>query len=215
MIESQSHGFLFEQWVRNTFFESYSGAYTQEWDIPAEFNCSDAIPSEFRGLPVSVKTARYGSPVGLGDALRQRRIDVPFVMVVGFWEARENDEKWFLEIGVVKFTSNCWAVLWGDLELAHLEKFDAQIKNRELHYSDARELARNWNKQTGRVLTNGIVINPKIDSKTQRRIQCSIPFNVFWECVGTSPERESRTALFGQSFPNPLRNAPPRTFTRN
>ena len=34
--EVQRHGLVFEQWVRDTFFEGYQPpGYTQRWDIPA------------------------------------------------------------------------------------------------------------------------------------------------------------------------------------
>jgi len=75
MIEVQSHGFQFEKWVKDSFFGDYAGEHTQKGDVPAERNTSDAVPAGFRGLPVSIKTVRYRSPIALGDAMRQREID--------------------------------------------------------------------------------------------------------------------------------------------
>ena len=213
MIEVQNHGFQFEKWVKEAFFGGYSGEYTQKWDVPAEQNEGDAVPEDFRGLPVSIKTARYGSPIGLGDAIRQREINVPFVMVAGFWEQKTASEKWFEDIGVAKFTEESWGTLWGGLDLSALHKIDEQVKNPDLHYSEARKLAREWKGETAKVSKSQIVINPKIDSKSQRRIQCSLPFAVFWNSIGRPAHRENFPTLFGREFPNPI-NSPSRTFSR-
>ena len=208
MIEVQNHGFKFEKWAKETFFSGYSGKYTQKWDIPAEHNKDGGIPSGLRGLPVSVKTAKYGSPIGLGDAIRQRDLSVSFVMIVGFWTQRTASEKRFEDIGVVKFTTKNWSQLWGDLNIDSIQDINTKIKNVNLHYSEARELAQDWKKNIAAVSGSKIVINPKIDSKSQRRIQCSLPFAVFWDHVGRPAHRVDFPDLFGQKFPNPITSSP-------
>ena len=204
MIEVQSHGFQFEQWVKDTFFGGYEGGYTQEWDIPAEYNNDGGVPSDLHGLPVSVKTAKYGSPVGLGDAVRQRGVNSPFVMIVGFWEQRESRQKWIVDIGVVKFTAKNWGRLWNNLNIKHLQEIDSRIKDRNLHYLCARRLAQMWKKKMLGSYNSEIVINPKIDSKTQRRIQCSLPFKTFWRKAGRDAHKTNSPELFGQTCPNPV-----------
>ena len=63
--EVQQHGFVFEKWVRDTFFGGYRPAdYTQKWDIPKEANKNHG------GVPVNPKAIKYAAPVDLGDALR-------------------------------------------------------------------------------------------------------------------------------------------------
>jgi hypothetical protein len=69
MVEVQKHGFTFEKWVRDTLFRGYEGSYMQKWDVPPDQNKHPAIDSSHRALPVSIKTAGFGSPIGLGDAL--------------------------------------------------------------------------------------------------------------------------------------------------
>lgn len=108
MVEVQSHGFSFERWVKDTFFGGYSGNYMQKWDIPASENKETEVPTEWKGFPVSIKTAKWGSPIGLGDAIRQRNINESFVMIAGFWRQRTPQEKWFEEIGIVKFHPEYW-----------------------------------------------------------------------------------------------------------
>ena len=33
MTEVQNHGFIFEDWVKNTFFNGYKGGYSDKWDV--------------------------------------------------------------------------------------------------------------------------------------------------------------------------------------
>ena len=181
----------------------------QKWDIPAWQSKKEEVPTEWRSFPVSIKTAKWGSSIGLGDAIRQRNINESFVMITGFWRQRTPQEKWFEEIGVVKFHPEFWNSLWGAISLATLRELDSKIKDLSLHYSDARKVAKQWKSQ---LVKSGskIVINPKIDSKKQRRIQCSLPFPIFWEAAGRKPAKHDSPILFGKNFPNPVRSRPRR-----
>jgi len=214
MVEVQYHGFTFEKWVRDTFFDNYEGNYMQKWDIPPDKNTQLCIPYDYRNIPVSVKTAKYGSPIGLGDVRRQRSINVPFLMIVGFWKQRTHSEKWFEEIGVALFTVPVWDVLWGALTIEEISEIDSRIKDSTLPYTMARQAAQAW--KSNRVSNAGgeIVINPKIDSKSQRRIQCSIPFSSFWRVAGRVPLPTDSPSLFGVTFENPVISGS-RTFNRD
>lgn len=206
MVEVQAHGFSFEKWVRDHFFGGYKGNYMQKWDVPSDHNTYDAVPSDLRNLNVSIKTAKFSSPIGLGDVLRQRQINEPFVMIVGFWKQVTATEKQIVDIGVVQFTPNAWLGLWGDLTLAELQQIDVVIKNQRLPYREARARAREW-KLRASVSTSILVINPKIDSGTQRRIQCSLPYSTFWRFVGRNANSHDCPELWGHVFPNPIRSA--------
>jgi hypothetical protein len=206
MVEVQAHGFNFEKWVRDHFFSGHQGAYMQKWDVHLEHNIHEAVPVRYQKLPVSIKTAKLGSPIGLGDVLRQRQIDHNFLMIVGFWEQRSITEKWIVEIGCVLFDSSLWQGLWGQLSLAEIQQIDAVVKNQAEHYSTVRAKAQQW-KAMPAVKTSTLVINPKIDSKTQRRIQCSLPYSVFWKFAGRSPEPQDWPELWGHVFPNPIKSS--------
>lgn len=214
MVEVQFHGFTFEKWVRDTFFDGYEGNYMQKWDIPPDKNSHLCIPSEYRNIPVSVKTAKYGSPIGLGDVRRQRSIDTPFMMIVGFWKQRTPSEKWFEEIGVALFTVPVWGGLWGSLTIEDISAIDSRIKDLTLPYATARQAAQAWKSSRVSQAGSEIVINPKIDSKSQRRIQCSIPFNTFWRVAGRAPIQKDSPSLFGITFENPVISGS-RTFNRD
>lgn len=204
MVEVQSHGFSFEKWVRDAFFDGYRGSYMQKWDVPPDRNVHPSIPERWRNLPVSIKTKKYGCAVELGDVLRQRQIDHPFLMIVGFWRQRTPEEKWIEEIGVAYFSIQAWVNLWGQLSLERLREIDAVVKDLSQHYTVVRDRAKQWKKNTPAVATSAIVVNPKIDSVVQRRIQCSLPFQRFWLQVERTPVPSDTPTLFGISFPNPI-----------
>lgn len=213
MVEVQAHGFSFEKWVRENLFAGYVGSYMQKWDVPVEANISPEIPAAFRHLPVSIKTTKYGCPINLGDILRQRRINTDFLMIAGFWCQRTPTEKWFEEIGVARFTVASWNDLWGQLTVAQLQNIDAEVKDLSVPCELAKQHAKQWKRSTPEVATSRLIVNPKIDSKTQRRIQCSLPFKAFWEQVSGTPTRRDAPQLFGHVFPNPIISAP-RQFNR-
>lgn len=210
MVEVQAHGFSFEKWVRDHFFSGYTGNYMQKWDVPPEHNIHPSVPEPLRRLPVSIKTAKLGSPIGLGDVLRQCEIDHDFLLIVGFWEQRTKTEKWIVDIGCASFISADWRKLWGQLSLADISSIDVVVKNMTDHYSIVRQKARLW-KSGLIVKSSTIVINPKIDSKTQRRIQCSLPYKTFWKATGREPQKCDEPELWGHVFPNPIKSSA-RTF---
>ncbi|HYD83415.1 MAG TPA: hypothetical protein VEA63_05170, partial [Opitutus sp.] len=77
--EVQHHGLIFERWICDTFFDGYRPShYTQQWDIPASINRAHG------DVPVNPKAAKYGTPVDLGDALRQFDIAEPFILAIGY-----------------------------------------------------------------------------------------------------------------------------------
>ncbi len=206
--EVQEHGLVFEQWVRDTFFGGYRPkSYTQKWDVPA------AINTRFGGVPVNPKAAKLGTPVDLGDALRQFRIEEPFILVVGFWR-QEGDAKRFVNIVSPRIDPPAWRKLWGPVTLEDLERLDAVIKDRSLTPAEARAAARKI-KNAPPFTQATIVLNPKIDSATQRRLQCSLRFeDVFRHLVpGGNPEPQETPALWGVPFPSAVASKP-RTFAK-
>ena len=167
--EVQNHGVVFEQWIRDTFFESYKPeSYTQKWDIPAKAN------KKFGGIAVNPKATKYKGAVDMGDALRQFDIDEPFWLVIGYWQ-QEGENKRFVNVVAQRIEPADWRKLWGDLDRADLERLDAVIKATP-DYKEARVLAQAI-KREPKFKTSIITLNPKIDSKSQRRLQCSLSWS--------------------------------------
>lgn len=203
MSEVQRHGFDFENWVKETFFAEFNAVYTQKWDVPGEANFLAKIPKDFHHLPVSIKTCKFGSPIGFGDALRQYDNNEDFLLVVGFWN-QDGDYKNFVAVEGVKILTNDWRNLFAPLDKTDLTLLDSTIKNIGLHYSEARKTAKEL-KNSDVFKQTKIILNPKIDSKTQRRLQCSLPFNIFWQdFVGKVPYQNIDCELFGEKVPNPF-----------
>ena len=194
--ERQHHGVVFEQWVRDTFFDGYQpSGYTQKWDIPANVN------TRYGGIPANPKATRYKSPVDLGDALRQFDVNEPFWLIIGYWDGSEGARK-MVNITAVRVEPAVWRKLWGGLTRADLEKLDAVIKDRTLTYEEARRRAQEIKRQPP-FAEAAITLNPKIDSKTQRRLQCSLSFPEVFRLL--APEADSQAqekpALWGVPWP--------------
>jgi hypothetical protein len=194
--ERQHHGVVFEQWVRDTFFDGYRPkTYTQKWDIPAAAN------RRFGGIPVNPKTARYRGPVDLGDALRQFDINEPFWLVIGYWEDGDGGRK-IVAIAAVRVEPAAWRKLWGGITRADLEKLDAVIKDRSLSPEQARVRAQAV-KNRPPFTEATITLNPKIDGKTQRRLQCSLSFAGVCRLLApkTPPKPQRSPTLWGVPWP--------------
>ena len=197
--EVQLHGLVFEKWVRDTFFDGYKPAsYTQRWDIPATEN------KKHGGIPVNPKAVKYGTPIDLGDALRQYEIDEPFMLVAGFWQ-QDGDMKRLVNIAAPVVTPELWRRLWGPVTYADLLRLDALIKDQGPSVEELRKLALKM-KNSPPFSEAIIQVNPKIDNTGQRRLQCSLRFADFFKYL--LPEADTRPqphpALFGVEYPGPI-----------
>ncbi|MBL9219207.1 MAG: hypothetical protein JNG82_12000 [Opitutaceae bacterium] len=201
--EVQRHGLVFEQWVRDTFFDGYKPAsYTQRWDIPASANRAHG------GIPVNPKAVKYGTPVDLGDALRQYAIDEPFLLIIGFWR-QDGDVKRIVSIIAPEISPALWRKLWGPVTSADLLRLDALIKDTGPSVEETRRRALQM-KNSPPFSEAIIQVNPKIDNHGQRRLQCSLRFrDVFTHLApGTDPEPQAHPALFGVEYPGPIASKP-------
>ncbi len=201
--EVQSHGLRFEEWLRNTFFGEYQpGSPTQKWDIPAAAN-----PDHGR-IPVNPKAAKHGTPVGLGDAMRQFEINEPFMLIAGFWEQVSASEKRWTNVQVVTVKPDLWASLWRPITRGDLEKLNAIIKDKGLSLDEARKRAQDFKSKPP--FTQAVIqVNPKIDS-SQRRLQCSLRFDDFFKHLAprSSSAPQARPEVFGVPVPLHFESAP-------
>ncbi len=212
--ESQGHGYVFEQWVRETFFEGYvPEGYTQSWDIPADAN------QRHGRLPVSCKTAKYRSAIDLGDARRQFAIagghEAPrFLLVIAFWEQTTPQRKDFVNAQAVEVTAALYRRLWGDITADDLEALETVIKDRSLDLAEVRRRVRERLRQPP-FTTAAMRLHPKLDHG-QRRLQCSLSFPLFFRHLApeADPGRTARPMLFGVPMPAGIAS-PPRSRVGN
>lgn len=201
--EVQHHGLVFERWVDDTFFDGYRPlSYTQKWDIPASANL------RYGGVPVNPKATKYRTPVDLGDALRQFDIAEPFMLIIGFWR-QEGDTKRFVNIIAPRIDPAAWRKLWGPVTRADLARLDAVIKDRSVTPPQARAAAARMKREPP-FNQCVFVLNPKIDSKTQRRLQCSLRFDDVFRHLAPDADRSAQEhpALFGVPFPAVVASKP-------
>ena len=197
--EVQSHGLLFEKWLRDTFFGGYTPAsHTQKWDIPAEHN------PDHGHIPVNPKAIKYGTPVDFGDALRQFEIVEKrerFLVIVGFWDQVTKTEKKWVNVQAVDITPDQWAAIWKPVTRADLERLVAVVKDKSLSLDEARKRAKEMKSKPP--FTESVMqVNPKIDG-SQRRLQCSVRFEDFFKHLAPKADasREEQPKVFGVAVP--------------
>jgi hypothetical protein len=203
--EVQRHGIVWETWVADTFFGGYrQQSYTQKWDIPADANTAHG------GIPANPKFTKHRTPVDLGDALRQFDIDEPFVLVIGYWK-QEGNRKRIVNVVAARVEPSQWRALWGDITRADLERLDAAIKDRAIDHVEARRRAQAI-KSKPPFTTAAITLNPKINSRTQRRLQCSVSFDKMFTHLAPGANRRAIDApeLWDVPVPGPF-YSPPRS----
>lgn len=204
--EEQAHGVLFEQWVRETFFDGYKPAsYTQKWDIPAEANKNHG------GIPANPKAIKFSMPIDMGDALRQLSVaegEQNFLLIVGFWDQDGDEKKWVHGVAV-EVTPEQYRQLWSPITREDLEKLDAVVKDKSLPIEEARAQAQKI-KSRAPFAKSIIQVNPKLDNK-QRRLQCSIRFGDFFHYLAPKEEalRQEKPTIWGVPMPEAF-TSPPR-----
>lgn len=197
--EVQAHGLVFERWLCDTFFGGHKPAgYTQKWDIPAEANPAHG------GIPVNPKAVKHGTPIGLGDALRQYDIAEPFLLIIGAWEQVDAKTKRWVNARAARVEPAQWRALWGGITRADLERLDAVVKDKSLTLEEAR--ARAQAIKTRAPFGSAVIqLNPKID-RSQRRLQCSLRFDDFFTHLAPDAPRGKleRPEIFGVVLPGPF-----------
>lgn len=175
-MESQKHGFLFEEEI----IRVRTGKSKEEYNtyIPMRYAASmDIVRGIHSDADVSIKTTK-GSTISCGDLIRfySHSVTNPFTLLVGQYTQVVNIKRVH---SIVEFyiTQSIAPLLWGSLTYSVLEEFDHYI--RSIPYGREGQLAHRsiWKAKRKELLHKyggGIMkINPKIDSQTQRRVQCS------------------------------------------
>ena len=169
--ESQSHGFFWERVIRRDVFKiNPKNSYTCINDIDKDENPFDDAEN------VSIKTMG-GDTLYLGSATRIMKYpegEKHTAMVLVY--KQRGDTKQITRI--VEFPLDDKRMLFGDVTLEDIEDLERMLKAlpkngavpAELR-KESEEKKKDMNKRTH----GGVQFNIKIDSKSQRRLQCSIP----------------------------------------
>lgn len=201
MTNNQLHGKTFEDFIKacGLFSGSSDGgrSATANIDIEAKFD-------KKLGLPTSIK-ATGSNTVELADAREFWKIDKPYRMIVGRY-TQHGLYKIFHEVYEIIITNDALADLRGDLDFKTVSDFhNGLLLNnfpRGAHI-EARQWAQDRKKELAHVSTK-IKLHPKIDSKSQRRLQCSAALHVLVDVSATYGNHTLHTQSIG-IIPLPLR----------
>jgi len=172
MPASQQHGFEFQGIIEREVFhlEEPPTSYTGAHDIPAAYNRFD--PKE----NVSIKVTGSNS-IGMGDPMRifNYSPDEKHTALVIYYKQEPSVKK---IVKIVEFSLDNKRALFGDVTRADIEGLIREIRsvparapNEELivHRERINAMTRELSRMSG-----AIRFNAKIDSTTQRRLQCTI-----------------------------------------
>lgn len=166
MPESQQHGNIWEDSIkRDVYHITQRIPYTAKYDIPKEYNTRNQTEN------VSIKTTQMKS-VDMGDALRMYQNSEPTSLLVIRYKQVE-DKKRLSEIVHCQMPPT--ETLFGSVSLEEVQTLDRMIKAVPKGKADdtvmksIHEYKDTLNKKSGYAH-----LRPKIDSQSQRRLQCSI-----------------------------------------
>lgn len=184
MPESQSHGKTWETDLalnvyKATEAELASVSHTAPMDVPSQFNRLD-------GIDLSVKVTGADA-VDMGDIVRifnEVSSGKPVHMAVIRYEQTATTKK-LKSITEVDLT-NSVTLLFGDTTLAQIEELVAYVKSIP-HNGRTPEHQANYKRMAAALKKGLISYAPKVDSKTQRRVQGH--FSKFRKFVLDNPSR--------------------------
>lgn len=194
MTEVQSHGLLFEDQViqkitgitKTQLQKKIAGAYTASMDIPV---------CEYSDHNYSIKVSKQGKSVGCGDILRfyKHCAAEPFTIVIGSWWQINPETKQYREVTEFSISPEHLQILFNKISLQQLTDFVSYVKSIEPGKAAQMAHRKLWKQKRQDIYDasgQGLLkIDAKIDSKDQRRVQCSfdiaelkasgIPYSVY------------------------------------
>ena len=169
MSKNQLHGKTYEDYIKSAFPGSadHGRPASAKWDIEDRYD-------KINHLSTSIKTSK-GSSIELADARKIWQINEQYRIILGRYQ-QIGDVKDFYSLHEIIITKDEHSKLLGNIRLDEIESFHDTL----LHFKKgSHDEARRYAKSQKLLLANRsiITLNPKIDTKSQRRLQCSIPIN--------------------------------------
>ena len=215
-MEQQHHGFVFEDaivlditgFTKEEYQKKLPSGYTAAMDIVKD------IHSE---KDYSIKVSSNGKSVGCGDILRfNSHFQNGFTMLIGCWFQKNSTTKTFYRIYEFNIKPEHYQAFWGGLDNNNLTPFVNYVKS--IEHGKAAQMANRtiWKQRRDALYAThgrGIVsIDAKIDSKKQRRVQCSIKIeDMIRVCSGSYKEFNANLPYRGIELPYDT-NSSPRSF---
>lgn len=205
MTRNQAHGKRFEDFIKAS--GRFDGSADKGRSPTSGFDIEARFDREC-GLPTSVKST--GSDiVSLSDARRFVSLSVPYRMLVGrYWQVGARKE--FREVHEFILPAEATRRLIGSLTQATVDSFH----NGLLAFpAGQHRQARSWARAQKQLLAGVetcLVLNPKIDSKSQRRLQCSVRLSTLIEIAGVYGKYQLHTESIGATVLPIIQNSPRR-----
>lgn len=165
---NQLHGKILEDMIKSTFY----GSSDSKRNPTSIFDIESIFDKELN-LNTSIKASKKNT-VEMADARRFWNIKEEFRLLICKY-AQVGKIKRFIEFHEIIITPKILNFLKGDLDLKIIEDFHNTLKTFQIgQHKEARKYAKEHNKILKNEYSSYIQLNPKIDTKNQRRLQCSI-----------------------------------------
>jgi len=215
-MEVQIHGNLFE----NEIILQHTGlTKTQYQNLPGNsytswFDITKGIKSNSN---ISIKTSKEQKAIACGDILRfvDCCYNSNFTIVIGAWKQNNPTHKVFYEILEFSITPAVRSVICGDLSTENLKPFVDYVKSIPKGKKAQLEHRYLWKEKRQQIynsISTGLLrIDAKIDSGSQRRVQCSVAIK---DMISASiPYTKYDKEYKGIMLPYE-QNSPPRSFKK-
>lgn len=176
MAAVQSHGFVFEDRIRKARTGltalGVGGGYTDVHDIPKGYYNTRYVENN-----ISCKTTKNNA-VGCGDICRffETSMEDTLEIVVGVYR-QSKTTKSFHTTYVFKISRDNSDVLWGGIPQSVIKNFSTYVKSIPHGEEGQQANKKEWKDRRKAIYIDhgrGLIsIDAKIDSKSQRRVQCS------------------------------------------
>lgn len=169
--QSQSHGLFWDSEIREKVFELPNCKNdTTKFDIPCNKNKWN--PTE----NISIKTSGNEN-IDCGDVLRFYDRDTNDITIILVKYAQTANEKQIRQIMEINYNDKLKHLLFGTIPRCVLSEYVAFIKSipHGKVTTETKQKYMKMKKDMQKQYNMKINISPKVDSKNQRRVQCSIP----------------------------------------
>jgi ATPase subunit of ABC transporter with duplicated ATPase domains len=162
--ESQAHGFKFEDSLKEQVFKIDTKIkYTSKYDIPKEFNI-------INNHNISIKTTG-NRDIGCADIFRFLENDETEMIITCY--KQDGDYKIVKETYSIQLTEDFMKSLNDDINKDKLNQLNQLIKNIP-HGKVSEETKKEYKNKCKQLSLEYFIVNPKVDSKKQRRVQCTL-----------------------------------------
>lgn len=162
--ESQAHGFKFEDSLKEQVFKIDTKIkYTSKYDIPKEFNI-------INNHNISIKTTG-NRDIGCADIFRFLESDETEMIITCY--KQDGDYKIVKETYSLQLTEDFMKSLNDDINKDELNQLNQLIKNIP-HGKVSEETKKEYKNKCKQLSLEYFIVNPKVDSKKQRRVQCTL-----------------------------------------